>query len=328
MALLLTREDVEQLLTMEDAIAAVERAQIQSARGTAVLPLRLGTPVAEAAGIHLMMPAYLPEEPALGFKSASAFRNNPERGLPLIDALIALLEPDTGRLLAIMDGVHITTTRTAAASAVATRALAGEDAGVLALIGSGVQARSHLDAMLCVRPVRQVRVSSRTPESAEAFAAWAQAAYPDQETRVASNARAAIEGADIVCTVSTATEPVLEYDWLAPGCHVNGVGSHSPTAREIDGETMRRARVAVDSRAAALGECGDCMIPLAEGLFDEAHVSDEIGDILLGTKPGRSSHDEITVYQSNGTAAQDVATAKLVYDRATEQGIGTQAVLG
>ncbi|HUP31463.1 MAG TPA: ornithine cyclodeaminase family protein [Gaiellaceae bacterium] len=328
MALLLARGEVERLLSMEDAVEAVERAQVQSARETAVLPLRLPTPVADAEGIHLMMPAYLPDEPVLGFKSASAFRGNPERGLPLIDAIIVLLEPDTGRLLSVMDGVHITTVRTAAASAVATRALAREDAAELALIGAGVQARSHLEAMVGVRPIRTVRAAARSLESAQRFAEWARRARPQLTVEPVASAREAVEGADVICTVSTASEPVLRYEWLKPGCHVNGVGSHSPGAREIDGETMLRARVAVDNRVAALGECGDCMIPVAEGLFGEEHVSDEIGEILIGAKPGRTDERQITVYQSNGTAAQDVVTAKIVYERARARGIGSAIELG
>lgn len=239
-----------------------------------------------------------------------------------------VFDPATGRLLSIMDGVHITTTRTAAASAVATRALARSEASELALVGAGVQARSHLEAMLAVRPIRNVRVTSRNRRTAERFVEWSQAAHPAVMAVPTDDVQQAVEGADIVCTVSTATEPVLAHAWLKAGCHVNGVGSHTPTAREIDGETMRLARVAVDSRAAALGECGDCMIPLEQGLFDAAHVSDEIGEILLGAKQGRSSDAQITVYQSNGTAAQDVVTAKLVYDRAAESGVGTETDFG
>jgi ornithine cyclodeaminase len=217
--------------------------------------------------------------------------------------------------------------RTAAASAVATRALARGDAETLAIIGAGVQARTHLEAMLCVRPIRNVRVCARSHHSAAAFVETAQERHPDLTFTVADTSLKAIHGSDIVCAVSSARTPVTERSFVAGGMHVNGVGSHGPEVREVDGETMRDARVVVDSRESALRECGDCLIAIAEGLFDADHVADEIGEVLLGTKRGRSGDDEITIYQSCGLAVQDVAVGRLAYDRAIRSGLGTRVEL-
>ncbi len=213
-----------------------------------------------------MMPVYLPHERAARVqervKPSSA---TPEHGLPLVERLIVLLDPTTGQLLSLMGGVHITTTREAAASAVATRALANADASTLALVGARVQAGSGLEAMLAVRSITKVRVAlSRGPRSTT----------PTSRSRPVEAVGEAVVGADLVCTISTLQSPVLRLKWLQPGCQVNAVRSHSPPAREIDTAAMAHARVAVDSREAALGECGDCVILIGEGLFSSEHVSD------------------------------------------------------
>src|SRR3954451_25121988 len=213
----------------------------------------------------------------------------------MIASTVLLLDAGTGETRAIMDGAFLTEVRTAAASAVATAELALPDAGRLALIGAGVQARSHLEAMAAVRKLTSVSVVARSIESAERFIAEHAERHPDVEFRIATSGDDAVRAADLVCAVSLAREPVVSPGAVAPGTHINGVGSHTPNSREIPGETMHQARVIVDSREANLSECGDCMIPIAEGLFGPEHVSDELGELLSGTKPVRTSDDQITV---------------------------------
>ena len=325
-ALILTREDVEGLLSMRECIDVIDQAQQEFSAGNVVMPVRLTTAVPER-GNHLAMPALLPGLNAFGIKCITIFPTNPSRNAPTLWGIAVLNDPDTGGVLAVMDAAYLTAVRTPAASAVATRALANPDASELAIIGAGVQAGTHLWGMTEVRSIRKVRVAAVTREEADQFVARHSPRFPDVEIAAADSPEEAIRGADIVCTVSASTEPVTRLDWLKPGCHVNGVGSHSPNAREIDGETMAAARVVVDSRDANLRECGDCMIPIAEGLFGPEHVSDEIGEVLAGTKIGRIRPDQITVYQSVGLAIQDIAAAKLVYDRAVEKGVGTSVGL-
>lgn len=319
--LVLDRSAVEQLLTMEECIEAMWRAHLAFSLGDAVMPVRLTATFGDA-GLLRAMPAWLGKGPALGMKSITNFPGNRGRGLPPILATMLLYDPGTGELVALMDGVHLTNVRTAAASAVATQQLARPDSTRLALIGAGVQAAGHLEAMALVMPLlERVTVTSRTRESAERFISRHASRFPELELLQADD----VPGADVVCTVTSAREPVVTA--LEPGTHVNAVGSHAPTIRELAGEVMRDARVVVDSREAALTECGDCLLQIEEGLFGPEHVSDELGEVLAGTKPGRSSRDEITIYQSCGIAVQDVAAAQLVYDRARSLGIGTEVEL-
>ena len=321
-ALVLTREDVESLLSMSECIDVIDQAQREFSAGNVVMPVRLTTSVPER-GNHLAMPALLPGMSAFGIKCITIFPTNPTRGAPTLWGIAVLNDPDNGAVLAIMDAAYLTAVRTPAASAVATRALANPDASELAIVGAGVQAGTHLWGMTEVRPIARVRVAGATLEESEQFVATHAPRYPGVEISPAGSPEEAIRGADIVCTVTPSVEPTMRLEWLKPGCHVNGVGSHSPGAREVDGETMAAARVVVDSRDANLRECGDCMIPIAEGLFGPEHVSDEIGEVLAGTKAGRTSPEQITVYQSVGLAIQDIAAAKLVYDRAVQKGVGT-----
>jgi alanine dehydrogenase len=324
--LVLARHDVEQLLHMDDCIDAMRLAHVQFSAGRAVMPVRL-TAVFHDAGLLRAMPAWLDDGPALGMKSITNFRGNPARGLPAILATMLLYDAETGELIAVMDGVQLTNVRTAAASAVATQALARPGSTRLALLGAGVQAAGHLEAMTRVLALEHVTVVARSRDSAERFATDQAARYPGLTIRAVETAAAALAGADVVCTVSSAREPIVTPGLLEPGAHVNAVGSHAPTIREIDGEVMRTARVIVDSREAALSECGDCLLPIGDGVFGSEHVSDELGDVLAGTRPGRRTADEITIYQSCGIAVQDLAAATIVYDRARSRGVGTDVEL-
>jgi alanine dehydrogenase len=322
MVLLLSRSDVEQLLDMDDAIAAMTDAHAALAQGEVVMPVRLTLRYDDRPSELEAMPAHIGSMPALGMKVIDYVGTNTARGIPAIHALIVVLDPDDGKPLAIMDGTYVTAVRTAAASAVATRHLARDDTRTLAIVGTGVQANSHLEAMLAVRPFDHVRVAGRTTAKAEAFAASWQAARPGLRFEAAADIEEAVSGADVVVTTTNSPQPILEWPWLAPGTHVNAIGSHSPDARELATEIVQRARVVVDSREAMLKECGDFLIPIARGELTPAVADDELGEVVAGLKLGRRSADEITLYKSGGIALQDVATGKLVYDRASERGVG------
>jgi alanine dehydrogenase len=322
MVLLLSRSDVEQLLDMDDTIAAMTAAHSALAKGEVVMPVRLTLRYDDRPSELEAMPAHIGSMPALGMKLIDYVGTNTARGMPAIHALIVVLDPDDGKPLAIMDGTYVTAVRTAAASGVATRHLARDDARRLAVVGTGVQANSHIEAMLAVRPFDHVRVAGRTSAKAEAFAATWRAARPGLRIDACSGVEEAVRGADVVVTATSSPEPILEWPWLAPGAHVNAIGSHSPDTRELTTEVVQRARVFVDSREAMLTECGDFLIPIARGELTPTVVDDEIGEVVAGLKPGRRSADEVTLYKSGGIAVQDVATGKLVYDRARERGIG------
>ena len=287
---------VDRLLRMEDVIPAMEHALADFSSGKVVQPVRAIVPVAEHRGFFALMPAYAGG--ALGAKLVTFYPQN--QGVPTHHATILLFKPETGEPLVSMDGRLITEVRTAAVSAVATKRLARPDASVLAIVGSGVQARSHLEALRLVRGFEEVRVWS--PRNAGAFAR-------QFDVRATASAEEAVRGADVVVVATTSTTPVLSGEWLSPGAHVNAVGAPRPDWRELDNEVLRRARVYVDSREAAFEESGDV---IAAG---EAFA--EIGEVVVGAKSGRESSEEITLFKSLGLAVEDVATADLVHRRAT-----------
>jgi ornithine cyclodeaminase len=240
---------------------------------------------------------------------------------------VLLFEPKHGTLVALMDAASVTAIRTAAVSGVATRALARADAGDLALLGSGVQARSHLDAMHAVRRLRRIRVWSRHPANRESLAAWAGTRF-GPAVEPCDTAEAAVTGADLICTVTSAKTPVLLGEWLRPGAHINAVGSSLPEARELDTDAVRRARLYVDRRESALNEAGDFLLPRAEGAITDAHLLGEIGEVLLESQPGRRAPDEITLFKSLGLAVEDVAAAHAVWQAAERANAGTVLELG
>jgi alanine dehydrogenase len=286
---------VSDLLRMEEVIPTMECALADFSSGTVVQPVRTMLPVAEHGGFLGLMPAYTGT--ALGTKLVAFYPRNTD--VPTHHATILLFKPETGEPLVTMDGRLITEVRTAAVSAVATDHLARSDASVLAIIGSGVQARSHLEALRLVRELREVRVWS--PHRAQAFA-------EEHSVVAAASAEEAVQGADVVVTVTTSPRPVLLGEWLSPGAHVNAVGAPRPDWRELDDEVLHRSRVYVDSREAALKESGDVLAA--------REVFAEIGQVAAGTKPGRRSAEEVTLFKSLGLAVEDVATAELVYRKA------------
>jgi len=325
MTLILSRDDVRQLISMPEVIDAVSAAHAAHAAGRAAQPTRTTVPLDGTSSAILPMAASTPE-PAAGLKLLSIFPENRDRGVPVLNAVVVLVDPATGRCDAVLEGGVLTAYRTAAASAVATRLLARENAATLGLVGAGIEARTHLDAMLSVRPkLERVVVWSRTTETAERFAA-------DVRDRgvpidILPSAEAVVRAADIVCTLTPSKDPIVHGAWFSQGLHVNAVGTHWLHSREIDTEAVVRARVVVDSRDANIAECGDLMTPVSEGAITEDHFADELGQLLNGDRPGRTDPDQITMYQSVGVAIQDIATGSLLVRRARSLGVGTDVAL-
>lgn len=318
---------------MPDAIEAVAEGYRQLARGNVTMPQRVATAVEPHNGVHLAMPAFVGGSPesgdagVLAIKIVTVFGDNPAKyGEPTIQGVVLLHDARTGKPLALMDAEQLTAMRTGAASGVATRLLARPDAAVATVLGSGVQAGTQLLAVCTVRPIRQAWVYSLRPEQDDAFAARMSAALGIPVQR-APDMRTAVARADVICTATNSSTPLFDGAWLRPGTHINGIGSYTRTMRELDSATMLRSRVYVDGRTAALAEAGDIVIPIAEGAFTYEHVVGEIGAVLLGAAPGRTSPDEITVFKSVGMAVQDAVTATIVYRRAREQGFGQEVEL-
>jgi len=323
---LLTEAHVTALLPLADLIAPMEMALSRFSAGEVLQPVRTVLSVGPTKAYYGLMPAYVAEPPQLGAKLVTVFSENHRRGLPSHLATIFLLDPDTGALVALMDGRYITEARTAAVSAVSARYMARPEAATLAILGAGVQARSHLAAVAAVRPIRQARVWSPTPSSRERFVAEMSGQVPAALTAAAS-AEAAVRGADIVVLVTSSPTPVVDAAWVAPGTHVISVGACRPDQREMDPALVARGRLLVDSRAAALVESGDVVLGIAEGRFAAGHIAGELGDVVRGALTGRTSADEITIFKSLGMAVEDVTAADLVYRRAIETGAGTQLEL-
>ena len=297
--MILDERAVHDLLSMEELIPAMAKAMADLSSGKVVQPGRVMLPVAEHQGFLGLMPAY---GGALGAKLVAFYPNN--QGIPSHHAMIVLFKPETGEPLVTMDGRLITEMRTAAVSAVATRLLARPEASVLGILGSGVQARSHLAALRLVRTIREARVWS--PRNAATFAR-------EFGVRAVPSAEEAVRGSDIVVVATSSQTPVLSGAWLAPGTHINAVGAPRPTWRELDDDALRKARLYVEQREAATRESGDV---IAAG-----KIFAEIGEVVAGSKPGRQSADEITLYKSVGVAVQDIVSAELVYRKALKAGI-------
>jgi ornithine cyclodeaminase/alanine dehydrogenase-like protein (mu-crystallin family) len=319
--LVLGEGEVARLLPMSECIEVMAEALAALERDEMHQPLRTVVRPPGAAGLMGLMPAYRAGGPALyGLKAVCIFPGNPERGLDAHQGAVLLFDGETGELRAAVNASAVTAVRTAAVSAVATRLLAREDARKLAVLGAGVQARSHLDAMPLVRGFDDVRIWSRTRDHAEALAQEAGA-------QAVETAEEALRGADVVCTTTTAREPVVRREWLAPGAHVNAVGSSLPTTRELDTATMAAASLFVDRRESTLNESGDYLLAAAEGVVGPEHIRAELGELLAGRARGRASAEELTVFKSLGLAVEDLAAAEHVYRRAREAGAGVEADL-
>jgi ornithine cyclodeaminase/alanine dehydrogenase-like protein (mu-crystallin family) len=320
--LLVNEAGVHELLPMDACVSLMRDALTALSRGDAVLPLRSKMFLPDQSGLLGLMPGYLGDPRSFGLKVVAVMPGNHGTPYDSHQGVVMLFGVEHGEPLAILDASAITAIRTAAASAAATDVLARSDAGDLALIGSGVQARTHLAAMKAVRPLRRVRVWSRNRANAERFASE-EAKAAGVRIEVAETAEAAVKGADLVCTTTSSQEPVLQGAWLAAGAHVNAVGACFPNAREVDTEAVRRARLYTDCRESCMKEAGDFIIPRNEGAIDDGHLVGEVGEVFLGRIPGRRSPDEVTLYESLGVAVEDLAAAHAIHRRARETGAGT-----
>jgi ornithine cyclodeaminase len=257
-----------------------------------------------------------------GLKAICVFPGNAAIGKDAHQGGVLLFDGATGELLALVNASAVTAIRTAAVSALATRVLAQKEAGDLAIIGAGVQARSHLPAIACVRNLRRVRIAARRFESAQRLSKDLQTDFPVRIEAV-ETVEAAVRGADIIVTATTSREPVLQREWISPGAHINAIGTYSPKARELDTQTMADASLFVDRRESALNEAGDYLIPASEGVIGPEHIRAELGEVLIGAHPGRTTRQEITIFKSLGLALEDLAAAAHVYQKAQETKAGS-----
>jgi len=321
--LILNHAEVEELLPVPACITVMAEALTALARDQVHQPLRMVVRPPDAAGLMGLMPAYVSgEHAAYGLKAVCVFPGNPAIGKDAHQGSVMLFSAETGELLALMNASAITAIRTAAVSGVATRLLAREEAADLAIIGAGVQARTHLQAMAAVRPLKRVRVASRTKESAVKFVAEMSAHF-DFPIEPVDTVEAAVREADVITTVTSAAGPILQRDWIAPGTHLNVVGSSIPTTREVDTATMAAASLFVDRRESTLNEAGDYLFAAKEGAVGPDHIKAEIGELLIGAKLGRTSVDEITLFKSLGLAIEDLASAEAIFRQAGEKQVGT-----
>jgi ornithine cyclodeaminase len=322
--LILDSSQISELLRMEDCIDLMAGALTALARGEVFQPLRTITRPPDARGLLALMPAYRAgEDGAFGLKAICVFPGNPAQGKDAHQGAVMLFSRETGELLALMNASEITAIRTAAVSAVATRLLAREDAENLAIIGAGVQARTHLAALACVRSIKRARVACRNIEHAQRLAdeMRSQVSFPIEP--VPTNEEA-VRDADLIVTATSSLEPVINKDWISPGAHVNAIGTHSPSSREVDSGTMAVARIFVDRRESALNEAGDYLLAAKEGVVTPDSIVAEIGELLMiGAKSGRTSESEITLFKSLGLAIEDVACADYLFKKASANDIGT-----
>ena len=325
--LILNATDVRKALPMSQAIEAMKQAFAALTDGRAIVPRRTHLPIARNAGISLIMPSFVddadPHAQALAVKVVSLFDHNQARGLARIQAAVVVIEPDTGRPIALLEGATLTAIRTAAASGAATDLMARQDSRRLALFGAGVQARTHLEAMCAVRPIETAWIYCRTPAKVEALIAEL-SERPGINARLiaATSPQQCLQDADIVCATTTSKVPIFNDADLKPGVHINAIGSYTPLAREVPPETVQRARIVVDSREAAWEEAGDLIQPLNAGLITRDHVSSELGELVLGRKPGHNNNREITFFKSVGIAVQDAAAGRIALENARRLGMG------
>jgi ornithine cyclodeaminase len=314
---------------MDAAIAGMKEAYHQFSAGNASMPLRSRIEMKSAKGVALFMPAAIKggsmdAAGALAIKVVSIFGENPARGLPLIHAVVLALDANSGRPLALIEGGTLTAIRTGAASGAATDLLARPDARTLAIFGSGVQARTQLEAVCTVRNIKRGWIYNPQTSKAKAFVSEMRGKGPiPRDLLVAESPEHALEGADIVCTATTSSSPVFNGSDLQPGIHINAVGSFTPDMQEVDAETIRCALVVVDSYEGALAEAGDLIAPIEAGVVDADHVHAEIGEIVAGDKPSRTTQEQITYFKSCGIAVQDVTAAQITLAGAERLGLGT-----
>ena len=325
--LIVGQGEVRKLLGMGECLELMVKALQTVATGDALQPLRSAMWLPSKRGVLGLMPSYLANLAVMGVKAISVFPANQGTPYDSHQGVVLLYEVEHGRLVAVADATEITAIRTAAVSGVATDRLACPDAGDLAILGSGVQARSHLQAMLMVRTIRRVRVWSRNSEHCRVFAERESTRH-HLSIESMDSAQEAVAGAEIICTLTAAKEPVLLGSWVSPGAHINAVGSCTPSARELDGNAVARAELFVDRRESILNESGDFLLAREEGAVGEDHIQAELGDVLVGRHKGRSSPSQITLFKSLGLAVEDLACAHHIYHGALKANAGTAVELG
>ena len=336
--LILSEQDLRSILVVPDVIDAVEGGFRALGRGDVRVPERLFLDLPESEGALFEMPAYArslgrtlkpdgsSERSALGTKVVSVFQKNPQRGIDSVQSLYLLLDSKTGEPLALMEGRFLTAIRTAATSALATRHMAFPGPCTLAVFGAGVQAQFHIDALVAVEEIVSVVIVSRSEDKAAALAERVRSMH--QIPCKTTSASQAVAEANLICTCTTAETPLFDGSLIRPGTHINAVGAFTPRSRELDTESVRRARVIIDALSAAGREAGEILIPISEGAITAAHIRGTLSDVVLSKVAGRESPEEITLFKSSGLAVEDLVTAHLAFDRARSSGIGTQVSLG
>lgn len=321
----LSADDVKRALPMKDAIAKMKEAFALLSSNQAVVPPRIHLDISERNGTILMMPVYIQQCNRIGLKFLSLFGDNVEQGLPMIQAVVIVMDAGNGRPLALMDGASLTALRTGAGTGAATDILARHDSHVAVIFGAGVQGRTQLEAVCAVRSITQAYVVDIDRPRAEEFAR-------EMSIRLSlpvdvAESHEVVEQADIICTVTTSAAPVFSDSNLKAGVHINAVGSFKPHIREIPAETVVRAKVIVDHRTSCLNEAGDLLIPMQAGLIDENHIYAEIGELINNAQSGRISDTEVTLYKSVGNAVQDLVAASEVLEMANALDLGVQVFL-
>lgn len=318
--LLLTRREIEGLVSMSEVMDAVENVFREKGLGRVQMPPK--TYVFFEKGDFRVMPCYVPSLGLAGTKIVNVHPLNPEKGLPSVMATIILLDPECGRPLAIMDGTWITNMRTGAGGGVAAKYLARRDSKVLGLVGAGMQARTQLLALREIFEFEEIRVWSKRREVAEAF----KRDFPDMNIIIENEVKEAVVGCDIVATTTPVTEPIVKNEWVAEGMHINAIGADAPGKEELEPQILKRSKIVVDDMEQAC-HSGEVNVPLERGVLRREEIYGELGEIVAGKKPGRISSGEITIFDSTGLAIQDLAVAALVYRRARERGLGTEMEL-
>ena len=323
---ILNSQEVRQLLPMQECIEVMSEGLMQLARGQAQVPLRSVMVLPEKIGALGMMPGFINNPPLTGLKVVTVFPGNHGSNLDSHQGAVLLFDGKNGQPLALLDASSITAIRTAAVSGVATRLLARSGIREASILGAGVQGSSHFVAMTCVAPLDRIRIWSRSIESTRRFIENHSGRGP--ALVACPTAEEAVQGSPLICTTTAAPTPILSGAWLAPGCHVNAVGSSVKFTRELDTEAVVRSRLFVDRRESTLNEAGDFLMPKQEGAITDEHIVAELGEILIGTDEGRRNDEEITLFKSLGLAVEDLCSAQHVYRKALEQGVGTDVALG
>jgi ornithine cyclodeaminase len=312
--LFVNKEKIESLLPMDECIEVMEKMFRSLASGECVQPLRNIMMLPDKKGLLGMMPGYVSGLGVMGIKVISVFHANKELGLPSHQGVVILFDAQTGQPLMIFDALEITAIRTAAASGLATRVLAKENAQVLAIIGSGEQAKRHIDAILMVRNIKQINLWSRNEKNAKDLVNTLSGEY-NINVQIKKNAEEAVRHADIICTTTSSREPVVMGDWISAGAHINAVGSSQASTRELDTAAVVRSKLFTDCYESLFNEAGDFLIPKKEGAITDEHVKADLGEVLIGKKAGRENNDEVTLYKSLGIAAEDIFSAYHIYQK-------------